>query len=207
VDGDRREHFCLFHKQLNRICGSAKVVQSQQEGGSSTCDGSTTDEGTYREVTNFLYLESDLIDQKKYRDWLGMTTEDVSYFMPARVSKEREAGVTLVSKGGFIIDDREALENRIKREETEYAWSENPPSMTRHFVTNIRSCTGKKEDELNVTSNVLLWIHRQDDLQYDLFSYQRQDVLRRVNGILKLAARKIIPDQTRLTIERISFLL
>jgi 3-phenylpropionate/cinnamic acid dioxygenase small subunit len=161
---------------------------------------------TFREVTEFLYMESNLLDKRRYREWLDLLTDDITYLMVARVRKEREA-VAATQKEGFMIDNKEKLELRVRRDETDFAWSENPPSFTRHFVTNIIIQPGAGEGEVSVSSSVLLWVHRGDNLNYELFSYERQDVLRRVNGAWKLASRKIIPDSSRLSIERISFLL
>jgi 3-phenylpropionate/cinnamic acid dioxygenase small subunit len=162
---------------------------------------------TFREVTEFLYRESNLLDKRRYREWLGLLTDDITYLMVARVRKERES-VAATQEQGFMIDNKEKLELRVRRDETDFAWSENPPSFTRHFVTNIIIEPGPGEgEEISVGSGVLLWVHRGDNLNYELFSYERQDILRRVNGTWKLASRKIIPDSSRLSIERISFLL
>ena len=165
------------------------------------------DEKTYREVVQFLYKEAELQDQKKNREWLNLWTEDATYFMPLRLTKEKEVSGLLERRlGGFIVDTHEFLEDRVRREETDFAWAENPPSRTRHFVSNIQVEKGGK-DEVRVKSNNLIYVHRGDDLSYDTFSYGRQDILRRVEGNWKIASRTIISDQSRLTIDRISFFL
>ena len=38
----------------------------------------------------------------------------------------------------YFDDDRELLEMRVKKLEAGSAWSEDPPSRSRHFVTNVR---------------------------------------------------------------------
>ena len=170
--------------------------------------GTPVDEKTYREVVQFLYREAELQDLKKNREWLALWTQDASYFMPLRVTKEKEVSGLLERKqGGFIVDNREFLEDRVRREETDFAWAENPPSRTRHFISNIQVEEGGGKDEVKVKSNNLVYVHRGDDTSYDTFSYGRQDILRKVDGSWKIASRVIITDQSRLTIDRISFFL
>ena len=165
-------------------------------------------EQSYLEVVQFLYKEAELQDQKRNREWLDLWTADSTYYMPVRVTKEKEvSGILPRSKGGFIVDDKEMLELRVRREETDFAWAENPPSRTKHFITNVIVNPGEKENEIKVKSYVLLTVHRSDDLTSDFFPYERQDVLRHQDGRWKIASRTVIPEQSRLTIDRISFWL
>jgi len=165
-------------------------------------------EQTYSDIVKFIYKEAELQDLKRYREWLALWTEDSTYFMPIRVTKEKEvSGILERKQGGYIVDDKAFLELRVKREETDFAWAENPPTRTKHFITNIMVEPGDKEDEVKIKSYVLLTSHRGDDLNYEMFTYQRVDVLRRVGNEWKIASRTAIPDQSRLTIDRISFFL
>jgi 3-phenylpropionate/cinnamic acid dioxygenase small subunit len=78
---------------------------------------------------------------------------------------------------------------------TEYAWAETPPSRTRHLVSNVRVRTTETPGELAVFSYLLLYRNRGDQATADLFSAERQDVLRQVNGAWRLARRTILLDQ------------
>lgn len=165
------------------------------------------DDKTYLEITHFLHKESTLQDERNLKDWMDLLTPDASYYMPERITREKEYGNPILQIGGFINDDRSFLEFKVRRDASEYAWAENPPSRTRHFVTNVEVEPAKEEDEVNVTSNVLLFVHRYDDINYQLMSYARYDVLRKVGQQWKLARRKIVPDQTTITMDSISFFL
>jgi phthalate 3,4-dioxygenase beta subunit len=48
---------------------------------------------------------------------------------------------------------------RVKRLATDHAWAEDPPSRTRHFVTNVRTFR-PRADELYVESALLLFRSR-----------------------------------------------
>lgn len=161
----------------------------------------------YREVRDFLMEEAELLDGGRYREWLELVTEDVRYVVPVRVTRERSAPTDVVDGVCHMDDDYDALEMRVLRLETEYAWAEDPPSRTRHFVTNIRARGGDGDGELHVVSNVLLYRTRGDVPTFDLLSGERDDVLRRLNGSLKLASRRVLLDQSTVLTHNLAVIL
>lgn len=167
------------------------------------------DSQTYLEIVDFYYREAEIQDEKRNREWLALLTDDATYHMPIRMTREKgqEKSVLPREQGGFIVDDRAFIEIRVKREETEYAWAENPPSRTKHVVSNIRVVPGEKKWEYKVRSYVFLTVHRGEDLSYDQMVYERHDILRKIDGQFKIASRVVVPDQGRLTIDRITFFL
>lgn len=166
-------------------------------------------EQLYQEVVDFLYKEAELLDEGRYREWLGMLTDDIRYQVPIRVTRERESGAAVpgVVEDMFHLDeDFASLEMRILRIETGFAWAEDPPSRLRHFVTNVRVGEFRgTENEVDVRSNVLLFRNRWDRPEYDLLSCERFDVLRRVNGVWKLARRKVLLDTAVVPTLNLSF--
>ena len=77
------------------------------------------------------------------------------------------------------------------------AWAEEPPSRTRHFVSNIRVKTAD-EGAATVHSNLLLFRNRGDSAAHDLISAERHDRLRREYDDWRLAERLILVDQATL---------
>ena len=57
--------------------------------------------------------------------------------MPVRVTTARGAGFDSLADMGHFDEDMYALRKRVQRLATEHAWTEDPPSRTRHFVTNV----------------------------------------------------------------------
>jgi 3-phenylpropionate/cinnamic acid dioxygenase small subunit len=155
------------------------------------------------ECTAFYNREAELLDEKRLEEWLDLMTEDVQYEMPIRVTREKGAERSEFSEEGFNYrEDHSTLEARIERFQSEYAWSEDPPSRTRHFVSNVRP--GDPEgDEIPVKTNVLLF-RAQGESGDTLLSAERHDILRRVDGDLKLAKRDIRLDHTVLPMKNIS---
>lgn len=163
------------------------------------------------EITQFLFAEAEALDEWRLRDWLGMLTDDVVYQVPIRIHKEvGDDGnrVTGVMTNSFHLDEsRTSLEMRVERVETGFAWAEEPPTRTRHLVSNIRIRDGEAPDTAAVRSNLLLYHTRWDRPDYTVLSAERHDVLRRVDGGWRLARRWAVPDNTVIPTLNLSFFL
>ena len=163
-------------------------------------------------ITEFLYHEAELLDDGRYRDWLGLLAPDIRYQVPIRVAKERGAGedaITGVATNMFHLDeDRDSLELRVDRLETGFAWAEEPPSRIRHFVSNVRTAPVEGHtDEVAVRSSVLVYRSRWDQAGHDLLSGERHDILRRMDTGWQLARRRVILDNTTLPTLNLSFFI
>ena len=163
---------------------------------------------TYWEVQSFLMREAELLDERCEREWLETCiAEDVAYLMPVRENRERGEGKGFSDESFYFQETRGSLELRVRRLETEYAWAEDPPSRTRHFVSNIRVAECEDEDEVAVKSNLLLYRSRGSDPHYDILSAERRDVLRKEEGRWKLRRREILLDHSVLTTHNLSVFL
>lgn len=161
----------------------------------------------HREVERFLYQEAKLLDDNLYRDWFSLFTEDMTYQIPVRVTKERAAGRGFSKKAFHMDETFGSMEVRIDRLETEYAWAEDPPSRTRHFVSNIMTDAVEAENEIAVTSNLLVYRGRYDSPSFHLISCERHDVLRETDGSWKIARRLVLLDHTTLGTHNLAIFL
>ena len=164
-------------------------------------------DATYRRILNFLYDEAELFDQHAYGRWLEKVTPDIRYRMPVRGFHEGQAP-KLEFVNGYFDDDYDTLAVRIdlwSRPSTTTA--ENPQTITRHFVTNIRAYDTNPVGSFHVTSHVLVFRVRPTEKQPYLFSGRREDLLREVDGELHLAARNILMDEAVLMSPNLSFLV
>jgi 3-phenylpropionate/cinnamic acid dioxygenase small subunit len=173
---------------------------------------------TIREVEQFLYREARLLDNRQFHEWLELLTDDLRYWMPIRTnrypvnskaisildgSRYEESEVSSESDLALMDEDKDSLTRRIDRLDTGMAWAEDPPSRTRHIITNIEVEAGDSQDELKVYSNFFMYRTRAETEQ-DFYVGSREDVLRRVNGQLLVASRKIVLDQTVLLAKNVS---
>ena len=161
-------------------------------------------------IEDFLYLEAELLDERRLREWLELFTDDLLYWMPVRhnpVDRPEDLADELSKPGEsyYFNDTKETLRVRVERLYAKTAWSEMPPSRTRHPISNIRV---KKDDssEMEVHSNFIVYRTRMEKDQ-DIFVGTRKDLLRQVNGQIKIARRTIILDQAVLSAKNISVFL
>ncbi len=149
------------------------------------------------EVEQFLYAEAALLDARRYRDWLGLVADDIHYWMPIRrtvTNTDLDLEFTRPGAMAYFDDDRELLEMRVKKLESSSAWSENPPSRSRHMVSNVRIIEAAG-DEITVEACFHLYRTRLNS-EVDSWIGRRTDVLRRHGDSFRLAKRHIFLDQT-----------
>lgn len=130
-------------------------------------------------IRDFLYLESLALDEHRFRDWLGMFAADARYEMPVRVNREKLADWDLSPVSRIFDDTMETLEVRVRRLETDFAWAEQPPSRTRHYITNVIVQATETAQEYLALSNCFVYRSRGTDPTPSLFSAQRRDRVRR----------------------------
>ena len=149
------------------------------------------------EVEQFLFDEAALLDARKFREWFALVADDIHYWMPIRRTVTRadlEFEFTRPGAMAYFDDDRELLEMRVKKLEASSAWSEDPPSRSRHFVSNVR-ILDVSNDEVTVDSCFHLYRTRLNT-DVDIWVGCRTDVLRRAGAGFKIAKRHIFLDQT-----------
>lgn len=97
----------------------------------------------------FLYHEADLLDERRFDEWLELFTDDALYWVPQGDEEDPARHVSLV------YDDRRRLRERVLRLSSGFAYSQDPPSRTCHVVGNVR-IADEAGGELALSSNVLV---------------------------------------------------
>jgi 3-phenylpropionate/cinnamic acid dioxygenase small subunit len=176
------------------------------------------DADTIRSVEQFLYREARLLDERRFHDWLGLFTDDVHYGMAARANRyprsskaiavldadrSAEEDFTATGELGLFDEDLQTLTARVARLDTGMAWAEDPPSRTRHLITNIEVEASAAGAELTVRSNFIVYRSR-GETEQDFYVGARTDRLRHVDGAWRIAERRMILDQNVLTAKNLS---
>ncbi len=157
------------------------------------------------EVEQFYFHETALLDARDYQSWVELFTDDTHYFMPirrTRTAKELDREFTKPGEMAFFDDTKPLLEGRVMKLATGRSWSEDPPSRTRHLITNVR-VTADDGNELEVASNFHLYRTRLNNDE-DHWIGSRADLLRRDGDGLRIARRYIYLEQTVLTAANLS---
>jgi 3-phenylpropionate/cinnamic acid dioxygenase small subunit len=168
----------------------------------------TASQTLWLELTPFYIREAWLLDERRFKEWLELFTDDVLYFMPRRKNVPiREAHRELTQLGDLAIleEDKRYLEMRVARLETGMAWAEDPPSRTRHMIGNLEA---EALDNGEVKARTAFLVYR-SHLETDagLLSGWREDVLRRTDGGWKIARRMIVLDANVLLDKNLSVFL
>src|SRR6266850_5449595 len=188
--------------------GSAKrrvVKRASAEAATVTV---TPRQALWLELMAFYIHEAWLLDDRKFKEWLDLFTDDVLYFMPRRknvLRRESHREVTPLGDLALIEDDRRYLEMRVARLDTGMAWGEDPPSRTRHLIGNLVAEPLSKGEVKAKTAFLVYRSHLETDHQ--LLAGSREDVLRRVNGAWKIAKRTILLDANVLLDKNLSIFL
>jgi len=165
-----------------------------------------------QEVEDFLYREAELLDERRYEEWLDLFTEDARYWMPMRrnvPSDEREREFTREGTDVNWFDEgKDTLTRRVKQILTGVHWAEQPPSRICHMVSNVQIVQtrppGPSPSEIAVKSRFLIYRNRVET-ETDLLVGKREDLLRQAAGRWRIARRKIILDQSVLLAKNLTF--
>ena len=160
----------------------------------------------WHDVQQFLFHEAWLLDEHKFDEWLELFTDDTFYWMPGRINQMTTDMADSISKYGELAlfeETKQTLQMRVARLHTGMAWAEQPPSRTRHLVTNVLVEAGAKPDEYKVQCCFLIY-RTQLEHELDIWVGKRDDLLRKSGNSFKIASRTIILDQAVLEAKNLS---
>lgn len=164
------------------------------------------------EIEEFLYEEAALLDERRYTEWLGLLTDDLTYFMPLRRNvKFGEHGARENTRAGKDIswfdEDKWTLSKRVEQIMTGIHWAEEPASRVCRLIANVQVTAAAPSldapAEISVRSRFLVYQNR---VEYETYTFvgKRNDVLRREADSWKIAKREIILEQSVLTAKNLT---
>lgn len=150
-----------------------------------------------REIARFLYAEANLLDERRFEEWIDLLTKDVRYRMPMRrnvkFGDQARENTRERQDMNWFDEGKETLTQRVKQILTGVHWAEEPLSRVCHRVSNVEILTATLT-EVTVRSRFLVYRNRVET-ETDLFVGKREDILRKVDGRWRIARRKILLDQ------------
>ena len=164
------------------------------------------------EISEFLYQEAEILDDRRFTEWLDLLDDDIRYWMPMRRNvKSNEMDREFTRKGqdiNWFDEGKDTLERRVNQILTGVHWAEEPLSRIRHLITNVQllNATPSSSDpsEVSVRCRFLVYRNRVQT-ETDFLIGKREDTLRKVNGSWKIAERKITLDQNVLLAKNLTF--
>jgi 3-phenylpropionate/cinnamic acid dioxygenase small subunit len=150
------------------------------------------------EVARFFSAESELLDERRFDEWLDLLDEDIRYWMPIAQNVRFDRPDFEYTREGrdanWFDEGKDVLRKRVAQLQSGDHWAEEPRSRTTHLVANVR-IEAADGAEITAKSRFIVCAYRLDH-DADLFVGKRVDVLRREQGRLKVARRTIYLDQS-----------
>ena len=119
-----------------------------------------------REVEQFLYRQSELLDTKQWQAWIALFADDGVYWMPADPAHTHWDGVPSI-----FAEDKNLMNVRMKRVLHPDAWSQRPLWGTNHVVSNI-IIESYDSGEIVVRSRFHMMELRRDDVRHFAGAYR-----------------------------------
>jgi 3-phenylpropionate/cinnamic acid dioxygenase small subunit len=165
-----------------------------------------------QEIEDFLYREADLLDERRYDEWLSLLAEDVRYWMPMRRNVKVDDLEREFTREGRDIswfdEGKETLIRRVRQIQTGIHWAEEPVSRISHLVSNVQlievNPSAAEPAEVSVKCRFLVYRNRVET-ETDILVGKREDLLRRAEGEWRIARRKILLDQNVLLSKNLTF--
>src|SRR5207244_8202864 len=135
--------------------------------------------------------EAYLLYERRFYEWLTLFTAYATYAISVREAvQRRDEGIAPlgVAEPPLTAEDTGFLTFRVKRLETRLAHAEQPPSLTRHLITNVLIHDEAVGDTLNVSAQFQVYQNRPGGSER-VFYGCRNDVLRRADDGWKFAQR------------------
>jgi len=83
-------------------------------------------------VTDFLYAEAELLDEREFVRWFELFDDDCTYWVPAGAD-EPDPSRTV----SLVYDTHATLSERVWRFEGGLAYAQQPASVTSHLISNV----------------------------------------------------------------------
>ena len=165
-----------------------------------------------QDVEAFLYHEANLLDDRRYEDWLALLTDDVRYWVPMRRNvKFGELEREFTREGqdiNWFDEGKQTLTQRVNQILTGVHWAEEPLSRISHLVTNVEiteaTPSPAEAEEVALRCRFIIYRNRVET-ETDILVGRREDKLRRVDGEWRISQRKVLLDQNVLLAKNLTF--
>ena len=152
---------------------------------STILDGQLTlTDGELSEIELLLHQETELLDQCRYQEWLGLYTDGASYWVPAHPDQtDPENHVSL------FFEDRALMQMRIKRLQHPQAHSLSAPLRTSHLTGRVVLNGPDEQGELTAKTRFQMTEYQRDEQRLFAGAYTYR--LRRIDGCYRIAHKRV----------------
>ena len=134
---------------------------------------------------DFIVHEARLLDDRRFREWMGLFAEDGTYWVPAVPNQQSP-----FDQASLFYDDRDLMKTRVDRLEHPRIHVQTPPSRTAHLVGNVVvDEADEAKGEYLVSSTVIMVEYREDKQR--LFAGRQHHRLRRTGDDFLIVQKRV----------------
>jgi 3-phenylpropionate/cinnamic acid dioxygenase small subunit len=155
----------------------------------------TGDRELHFEVGELIAREATLLDRRRWDEWIDLYTEDAVYWVPSWANEEETTTDPELHLNLIYLRSRGGLEDRVFRIESRDSYASLPLDRTVHVIGNVL-VEKTNGEEIEAVANCLVHTYGKKGgmTRASLYDF----VLRRVDGELKIARKKITLIDDRL---------
>ena len=139
---------------------------------------------TQHAAEQFLYQKAELLDARRWQDWIDLFAADGVYWMPADPAHQHWDGMPAI-----FAEDKNLMTVRMKRVLHPDAWSQRPLWGTNHVVSNVIVAKTVKNGDLEVRSRFHMMELRRDDVRH--FAGQYTHHLKKVKNGYRIKLQRV----------------
>jgi 3-phenylpropionate/cinnamic acid dioxygenase small subunit len=117
----------------------------------------------------FLYRQSELLDAKKWQEWIDLFADEGIYWMPPEASYKTWDGMPSI-----FAEDKNLMTVRMNRVLHPDAWSQRPLWETNHVVSNVVIDKLSPNGDVVVKSRFHMMELRRDDVRHFAGAYRHE---------------------------------
>jgi len=136
-------------------------------------------------LTQFVYEEARLIDEKRFEEWYELFTDDAYYWMP--LTRDQPDGDNHTS---LLYEDKLLLRVRIERLRNPHSFSQQQPSFCQHVLQAPQLESANRDGAGWVMRTPFLYLESQLDTQQVLAGISRLHLVQ-LDGRLRIRLKKV----------------
>jgi 3-phenylpropionate/cinnamic acid dioxygenase small subunit len=133
----------------------------------------------------FLIHEARLLDERRFREWMGLFSDDGSYWVPAVPEQ-----ASPFDQASLFYDDRELMRTRVERLEHPRIHVQTPPSRTAHLIGNTLIEQADEAKGEYVVGSTVIMVEYRDDTQR-VFAGRQHHRLRREGASFRIVQKRV----------------
>ena len=149
-------------KAKNKSAKNKAVKKAVRKVTARRASGSTTQHA----VEQFLYRQAEVLDAKRWQEYIDLFTDDGVYWMPADPADKHWDGIPSI-----FAEDKNLMTVRMKRVLHPDAWSQRPLWGTNHVVGNVIVEKESANGDVTARSRFHMMELRRDTVRHFAGSY------------------------------------